>query len=583
MQAEYTHNFINCYEYLNVAIQAPLEEIQAAFDQLVARTQLQLNNPLTANTALYTHNVIEPVIEQYLLTSPETRADYNQLLVAHQEYQKHRDELASTEGLDDLLDSPFFFDPFNFDTETPAHTLREIALKIDEEWAQASTWLTDTTDETHIFLSFLIYRAGRPHLATQIEPLLKAINERTEKRISSNEALERCIMLLNPQTERPGVTIFNPGFDGKVWQVGEFITDAPARSELQLSHEGVRGCVLGSIESQTDWVQLPEQQHRLKFALMPSGTSPELGPSEIKIPLTFQLHAQMFAPNTTHRAFLLVRLENYQPVRELQLPLDLFILPIPPRVTFAPPFDKQHPLQAGSTRQGELVNLQVTAFNSTGHQNLAPLAGRITTNDPAASALPMMFQHNSQITLSIDTHRRPRGQRYEVVFDLDYTATPGAQGPKTLHVQGEILPTTWQSMQRIATLRQRIGIGLIGLVVGGCIIAILGNILAASGSSAWLTFLLIPVIFGYPTFLAWKTLLTHRRLTGEQPASPKGFPLWLIWTIPCAVGLLLFLLCATFGGWFIFISALLYALAGGVFGFIMDDVHQTIKKQAGAS
>jgi hypothetical protein len=570
MASEVSGDFINCYEYLDLPQNATTEALQAAFEQLVSSTQKRLNNPLTLNQALYIQNVVELAIRKHLFSGPEVRAAYDRLLTVHQEQQARRAELADEEGLDDFLRQPFFFDPFNFDTETPANSLREIALKLDDEWPQACKWLTNTADEAHIFLGFLIHSAGRPHLAQRIEPVIKAVNSKSSEHIDVNEAVERCILLLNPRADRPLIMVHNPTFDGKVWQVGDFIADMPASSELILGHTGLRGCVFGTLESRTDWVKFAGNNSRAGFSLMPEGTDPRIGLSKVNIPLVFQVNK--FAPDTDNRAELLIRLENHRPPREMLRTINLHILPTPPRVVFDPLATRQQPIWVGTSRQGERVSGRVTAFNARGDQALVPLAGRITTHDPAASADPRTFQHEGQITFSIDTSNRPRGQRYEVVFELDYGATPGAQGPATLHVQGEIIPTTWQSMKRIESTDTRVGIGVVGLIIGAILLTIFGAILANAGGQAWFLFLLSPLVFAWPIHAVWKTLLAHRQLAGETPSTLEQISPWLIWGLPSAIGLVLCLLCALAGGWAVLMSAIFGGVTGGIFGFIKDRV-----------
>jgi hypothetical protein len=572
MEPDFSGDFINYYEYLNLPQNATTQALQVAFDRLVANTQMRLNNPLTANEALFVHNNVEPAIRQHLLTSPEGRMNYDRLLIAYQEYQMRRNELADTEGLDDFFERPFFFDPFNFDIETPANSLREIALKLDEEWPQACEWIADTTNEVHVFLSFLTHSAGRPGLVKRVEPIIQAVNGKNQQRMGVNEAIERCILLLNPRAERPLVSILNPTFTGKTWQVGDFIIDVPANSELILGHNGLRGCVFGTIESRTDWVHFPQHRTSVGFSLMPEGTDPKIGFSEVKIPLVFLLQEKGFPPKTNQRAELLIHMENHQPAREFLLPLELYVLPTPPRVIFNPLATQQQPIWVGISRQGDLVGARVTAFNHKGHQGLVPLDGRITTHDPAAKAEPGTFQHESQITLNIDTRNRPRGQKYEVVFDLDYGTTSGVQGPTTLHIQGEITPTVWQSMKRVEGANIRTGIGIASFLGGILLFAILGSILTNAEGQAWFLFLIAPFAIAWPAHLVWKTLLAHRQIAGETPSRPEQTSRWVIWGIPSAIGLLLCLLCVLVGGWAIFITALFGGIAGGIFGFVKDGV-----------
>jgi hypothetical protein len=402
--------------------------------------------------------------------------------------------------------------------------------------------------------------------------MMKALTAKQySQRMGVNEAIERCIQVLNPQVERPLVSVCNPGFDGRIWMAGDFIADVPAQAELMLVHRGVRGCVFGTVESRTAWVKFEGKRSSVGFSLLSEGIDPRVGLSEIKIPLSFQI--ENFKRNTDYRAELRIRMENYQPPREITLPIQLHLLPTPPRVVFALPFAQgqtlpnEQPILVGTTRQGEPVSVQVSAFNSAGDQALVPLVGRITTHDSAASADPQTFAHEGQITLNIDTRNRSRGQMYEVVFDLDYGATPGAQGPATLRVRGEIVPTTWQSMQRAASLSARLATGGAGLFVGAVLFAAFGAILAYVGSQAWLVFLLSPFFFAGPLYLSWKALLRHRQHAGEMPATPEQISPWLIWCVPSAVGLLLFWLCLVAGGWAVVVSAIFGGIVGAIFGF----------------
>ncbi len=571
-KADHLEEFLDYYEYLNLPQDASIEGIQVAFDELVISTQMRLNNSLTANQALYVHNIVEPAIRRDLLSGQEARANYDRQLLAYQEYQNQRGDLADEEGLDDFLEQPFFFDPFKFDVETPANTLREIALKMDEEWSQSCKWLTSTTDDVHIFQGFLLHSAGRPGLVKRVEPIIQAVSGKGQRPMGINEAVERCIMLFNPENERPLVSIHNATFDGRIWQVGDFIVDVPAQSELILGHDGLRGCVFGTIESRTAWVTFARNATKVGFSLMPEGTDPLIGLSEIKIPLFFRLNESRFAPNTDYQAELLIRQENHQPVRTISLFITLHVLPTPPRVLFNPPATLQQPIWVGVARQGEPVIAYVTATNRAGDQALVPLSGQITTSDPAASTEPQIFQHESQIALSVDTGKRPRGQKYGVVFQIDYGATPGVLGPKTLHLTGEIVPTPWQSMQRLGVTSKRVGMGILGLSAGSILLTILGAILSGVGMNAWLLFVCTPAIFGWPIYLIWKILLAHRRIARETPSALEKLSSWIVWGIPTVVGLCLFLLCATIGGWSIGVSVLIGGLLGGLLGFVADGV-----------
>src|SRR6266446_3087983 len=233
MASEIHSVFVNYYEYLNVPQSADTAEIKEALEKLTASAEAQLNNQLTMKNARQIVNEVIPAIRQQLLLGPQARADYDRQLLEAQNKLAHRGELADDKGLDDPLRQPFFFDPFEgYDRETPAFSLRQVAMKLDEEWERARTWITDTSDEAHVFVGFLIHVAGRERLVKRIEQIITGVTRRQGASMDVNEAIERCIYVLDPQMERPVVDIFNDAFDGKVLHAGDFISDQPAQSEL---------------------------------------------------------------------------------------------------------------------------------------------------------------------------------------------------------------------------------------------------------------------------------------------------------------------------------------------------------------
>src|SRR5215813_3053820 len=167
----------NYYEVLNVSPHASLSEIQWAFERLQAETQKRLNQPMTMQNALWTQKTIIPGIQTHLLASPQARLAYDQQLAIQQKKLAMRGQLADDEGLDDELEQPFLFDFVNgYDKETSAaFTLREIAYKLDVEWGQARQWITDVTDEIHVFVGYLVHVAKRPHLAQRIGAIINAV------------------------------------------------------------------------------------------------------------------------------------------------------------------------------------------------------------------------------------------------------------------------------------------------------------------------------------------------------------------------------------------------------------------------
>ncbi len=172
--------FVNYYEVLGVAENATSSTIQQALNTYRESLQAQMNNPLSMGPARSAMNEILPVIER-LLSDEHIRAEYDQQLATSRRKQTAQYEPADDEGLDDTLRIPFLFNPFDdFDTEIPGFTLRLIAMKLDQEWASARRWITDTSDEVHGFISYLTFVANRKRLAERIEQIIAAVSRTNE-------------------------------------------------------------------------------------------------------------------------------------------------------------------------------------------------------------------------------------------------------------------------------------------------------------------------------------------------------------------------------------------------------------------
>ncbi len=554
---EIVHNY---YEYLDVPQDASPQTIQQAFSRLMASTQEKLNNPFTMKSARDITNTIIPGIRQHLLTGEEERARYDRQLAAYQAAQARRAELADEARLDELLRRPFFFDPLKgYDTETPALTLRQIASKLDEEWPRACEWLTDTSSKVHAFTGFLKYTVGHAKLAERIDTIIRSANRAARFAPDVHRAIERCIMTLDPEVARPGVRILNPTFDGRTLDAGEYIADLPAQAELILGHEGFRGCAFGRIESTTPWVTFAKKASYFPFTLLPAGTDPAVGQSEIHIPLVFLL--DQLEHNTDHSAELTIFLENFKQPRTFSFALVLHILPTPPRVIFNP----SRPL-AAPVRQGAQAYVSVTALNRSPDEKLSPLAGTIRAREPGTSAAPSFFHHNTRIDFMIDTSPYPRGKPYAVIFEVNYGAARGTQGPTTLEVRGELLPSPWQSLQRVKQLSDRVSAGVVGGFVGLCIFLLLG--LAFAG--VW-PFLLFPPIFLGASQLIWRTIIAHRELAGEAIASlSSSGKVYTRLGVSAGLGLAFALVCALIGSAAPALLSLIGTPAGFVTAFMLD-------------
>lgn len=563
----------NYYEYLAVSPDSPLPEISEAYQRLLEDNQARLNNPWTMQSALAIQNTILPGIQQHLLNSEQARVAYDQQLLLEQRRQEYRAELADDEGLDDPLRRPFFFDPLDgYDVELPAFSLRQIAAKLDNEWEQARTWMQDTSDEHHAFVGFLKMVAERPSLASYVEQILDAVNQTNAERMDVNEGVERCIALFDPGLERARVAITATHFDGKNIDAGNFVSDLPAQTEITLYHEGVRGCVFGTIEIRADWATFAEDMTSVHYTLMPEGTDAEIGVAEITLPLVLHIRDLPRDPEQRYTAELIVRMENYNPVQEFSLFLHIHVLPLPPRVFFEPVASRARPILAGISHRNRMVDVVVVPRNA-GDEKAVPLSGRISTQEPGARAQPERFRANEPITLSLDNHDRAFGSTYEVVFTVDYGLASGARGPRELYVRGEILPTVWQSMLRKRSGGNRTWIGLVAGLLGFLLGGAFGDLLAVSFGTRWFLGLLAPLALIGVVRGVVITLLGHKELSGATNVQVAQVPTWILWWVPLGSGLALVLMCALLSsdlGAVFVVAGLFWFVATSAFGFICD-------------
>jgi len=578
MPFEAQESFKDYYKYLEVPQDAPQSIVQQAFDTFVAKNQLRLNQPLTKDNALYIHNIIEPDIQQHLLSSSEARATYDQHLREAQRKELKRMELADNEGLDDALPQPFLFDPIDgFDTEAAAaFSLRQIAHKLDHEWAQACAWILDTADDTHVFIGFLTLVARRPRLAERVASIIAAVRKHER---SANEGVEQCITLLDPHIERPTAVIHSQAFDGTIFDAGSFVSDLPATVTLVLDHAGMRGCVFGTVESRTDWVRFANEQTKVPFSLLPEGTEPTLGRAETSFLLGLQV--RNLARGSEYVAHLVLRMENYEPPVEVPIIMRVFVEATPPRVVFVPIATAQYPIQMKTVRRGETVTAPVMAGNR-GDEQFLPLTGRITSRDPGASAIPTRFHTNEMISLTVDTGKYPFGKPYDVTFFLDYGASPGTQGPQTLSVHGDILPTPWQSMVRQRGLDNRLIVGIVTGIIG-YIVLDEGAWLASSARLLWIIFLALPMLLAVAIYVGAATTVTHRQRAGAIKARLAAMRPWLLlfWGISAALIVLLLGIFAITSHIFAFaiLSGIVGALASLLIGFTLDTAQRVIRNQ----
>src|SRR5450432_3971929 len=124
MAPEFQGSFVNYYEILGVAEDAPTDKVQAALQIYCDNQEARLNNQLSMTAARTAMNEVVPAIERALLDDG-ARAQYNQRMAEYRKKQTEQYEPADTEGLDDTLRIPFLFNPLDdFDTEIPGYTLR---------------------------------------------------------------------------------------------------------------------------------------------------------------------------------------------------------------------------------------------------------------------------------------------------------------------------------------------------------------------------------------------------------------------------------------------------------------------------
>jgi len=577
----------------------PSEKVKAALQIYSENQEARLNNQLSMTAARTAMNEVVPAIERTLLNDM-ARAQYNQRMAEYRKKQTEEYEPADNEGLDDTLRIPFLFNPLDdFDTEIPSYTLRSIAMKLDNEWASARTWITDTTDETHGFVSYLMFVANRKGLAKRIERIVDNVslegqvrntsnkeqqvpdddadddeqeeNEEEEEEeeqdpIDSNEAIERCIDILDPTMERPHASIYNAMFDGKALDGGSFITDQPAQGELILSHDGMRGCAFGTIESRTNWLTFENGQSSVRFALLPSGTEPKSGASEVKVPLHFAI--SNLVRNSEHTAHIVLRMENQVRALEQLVQVQIYIKPLPPRVVFAPEGTQWAPLQLAPTRRDTPTQV-ITTVRNYGDEELIPLIARITTKDKEASARPYEIHANEAIMLAINTQQRPYGEKYTVAFDIDYV-TSEAKGPATIYAQGEILPTVWQSMKRAKAVEERIGVGCFGGLVGVVLLSVAAVQLMGHSNFTWFLFLAIPAVFLLTMRGMATATVVHIRHAGNTTFTLGQVPA-LLWVVPLLMGAALALLCTLVTVTAsLLVTAFVSLLVGGTLGFLVD-------------
>jgi hypothetical protein len=573
MNYEEDSAFIDYYEVLEITEDATVADIETALTLYERSMADQLNSSFTMQSARYAINVLIPRMRHDLLASEEARRIYNQkrLDVKHrQDHPQSQDELLDDEGLDLHIRESFFFDHYNgFDTEPITNTLRGIAYRLDEEWLRARTWITDRSLRIHPLIGYLNHAALRPQLATRIEQIIEGVRPGSERHMDINEGIERCITLFNPKISRPAVAIESARFDGRVFDAGIFLSDRPAQTDFKLYHSGTRGCAFGTLESRSPWMTFQGGASTRYFALMPEGTSSEIGPDEIKIMLSFQVN--LLRHKADHTAELVIRMENWEQPIERVVPVVIHVPALPPRVWFEPLATAEKPLQLSPARRGESVSVVVTPRNK-GDEAYIPLSARIFTKDSDAGASPEKFRTDQPITLNVDTTNRPSGKKYSITYNIDYSEVVGAEGQTTLYLHGELLPTPWQSMLRTKEFGTRLLGGGILAFIGCFLLGVMGTYLAYNLQAVWFLFIVIPLLLLGVTQMTIAPIIVHIQRSGRQHIEKKNISPYLSWGLPLAFGFFLALACALIHNQDIgfVLGSVVGTLMGAVLGFVPD-------------
>jgi hypothetical protein len=571
MFSEQGRQVIDFYEVLQIPRDAPTIRIQEALASYRSKMEIEQNNPYTMISSSNALRITVPGIAYWLLGGHDRRQAYDQQL-ALSDQEAARGEHG--QDLDRRLRIPFFFDPYtdNYDTEEAAYTLREIAALLDREWLRTRFWLVDTSRPRHALVDYIKHIARLPGLAERLEvEVFLHVAPAGDSSIRVDEAIERCLMLLNPQLPRPQLLISaeKTKTSGEFrLDAGAFLPDERAMGMLTLSHVGERGCAFGTIESQTDWLRFPYQQSRFSFALLPASGPFTREHAVLALPLL--LAVDRLAHNSQQQAVLTICAHNCEPAVTSRVVVALRVLPLPPRVAFEPVATLQAPARARKVRRGVPGRVTIMVHNR-GDEHLIPLHAALSTDDPAVTLSQTTLLAGTSIDITIDTRQKPYGSIYQVELRVDYSPTAGARGPSTLSVQGEILPTLWQSMWRSRSLEVRLAYG------------VLGGSVSFFGAGAWQAFVVksyfVPWFLALPLLLVAAVYLAARSISAHWERAGVDRICWtlpihlLFWSGALGAGLLCDWVCSALPDQFaIFLTAGIFVgMLLGVLGFVLDD------------
>ncbi|HYU73229.1 MAG TPA: hypothetical protein VEL31_11170 [Ktedonobacteraceae bacterium] len=524
------------YQMLEVSRDADTASIKVRLEEFEQKKRQELIDPVTMRAAARAIDEL-PGIREALLSGAAQRQAYDQRLAEAEGRRTQGDALR----LDEPFITAFYFDRHNnLDTEEPALNMRALVEKLERDWSKTRDWLCDTSQSKHPLVLFVKYHSSPRPLAR--EALVRRLETELFQKIATmhhDEAVERCLSLLNPQIKRPTLTvkeISDP--QSQTLYLREFMPGETRPAIVVVAHEGERGCLFGTVESQTEWLKLSNGQTQQRFALLAEKIATPNSSSSLNLPLFFDLWP--LARNRMHQATLVFHVENYEPSRDIRVNVALKVLPVPPRVTFEPASTLHAPLLVGTTRRG-IVASQTVIPRNAGDEQLIPLAARLYCTEPGVRLNPPLARANTPVTITVETHDRQQGGTYSIPVQVDYSATPGATGPRELYIQGEVLPTLWQSMLRTKSLAQRNSAGM-NAAVGGLLSGGFVGALAAFVPNLFVIWLiLLALLFIALARLSATTITTHLRLSGDTQMDLKHVSPFILWVVPAVTAALLLL------------------------------------------
>ena len=206
-----------------------------------------------------------------------------------------------------------------------------------------------------------------------------------------------------------------------------------------------------------------------------------------------------------------------------------------------------------------------------GDERKVPLQARIAAREAGANVQPPLFGDGVPLAVMVDTSNRPYGVPYTISLRVDYV-TAKALGPQTLYLQGEILLTFWQSLQRTRSFGNRIGISMVGACACLFLLGLLGLWIQSHAFYWWILIPLIPLGFVIAMRSYLKIFVEHMHRAGDATMSIEKIAPWLRWWLPPGIGLLLVLICALLSSGLsaFWVGGIAGIGIGGLLGFFGD-------------